>query len=605
MADENNKPFVALRVQSDEPITNKKRKQVPIELTFNGIKRSVFTSIGEKHILHGISGTVKPGEVTALMGPSGSGKTTLLNIIGGRSENFQGEIMLNGCSFNKGMKRNIAYVMQADVFTMNLTVVQQLTFTALLRLKGSKKDKIAKVDQVITSLGLEKCRNSKLYAISGGERKRVNIGTELLTDPMLVLLDEPTSGLDSSAALTLMNVLQDLAQGGMTILACIHQPSSRLFQSFDKLLLLSEGRQMYFGSPSDASSHFALHGFQCPEQYNPADYIMDVVTKPEARSLLAEVHEKEYTKNGPIVPVATSTENSKPDDESKWAVSWSTQTIVLTQRAMLDTSLNIFTWINLVETLGLAIICGSVWWQVPNTESAYTDKVSLLFFLMLFWPLHAQFQATQQLPMERPILVKERNSGSYRLSAYFTAVTLASGPLSLILPIINITAVYFMAGLNPDPANFFGFLFSELLAILLCQSLGLLIGICVTDLKKGLAVSLLLNMLLMLVGGFFVKSLPVFVSWIKYLSPFYYTFNLAEYFQFSNDQPITCDMRGAVIPICEGKESITGYELLSSFDVQPSPPWSWAVILLAMYLVFRFVGYFALRFLQHNRSNDR
>lgn len=390
--------------------------------------------------------------------------------------------------------------MQADVFSMNLTVHQQLKYTALLRLKGSKQQKMARVDEVIESLGLEKCRNSKLRAVSGGELKRCNIATELLTDPTLLLLDEPTSGLDSTAAEALMKVLRDLAKEGMTILACIHQPSSPIFQSFDKLLLLAEGQQMYFGPPSLASQHFAQCGFQCPEQYNPADYIMDIVSKPTSRDVMAKAYQEHHANNDSPIVVANASPVEEGKKGNKYAVSWSTQTKVLLERAMLDSSVNLFTWLNLLQTIGLAIICGTVWWQLPSSESRFQDKMSLLFFLMMFWPMNAQFEALQEVPTERPILVKERNAGSYNLSAYFTSITLASAPLNLILPTLNISLIYFACGLYLNASHFFGFLFSELLAVLAVRSMGHLIGICVTDLKKGFTAGLLINMLFMLVG---------------------------------------------------------------------------------------------------------
>lgn len=134
----------------------------------------------------------------ALMGPSGSGKTTLLNILGGRAlSNMKGEVSINNVPFKKSMRRTIAYVLQEDTFYTQLTVLEQLTFTSRLRLPDtlSNEERQAAVDNVVKTLRIQKCLNTKILLISGGEKKRCNIGTELLTNPRILLLDEPTVSL--------------------------------------------------------------------------------------------------------------------------------------------------------------------------------------------------------------------------------------------------------------------------------------------------------------------------------------------------------------------------------------------------------------------------
>jgi len=149
----------------------------------------------KKQLLHNVSGCAKPGEMMALMGPSGSGKTTLLNILGGRGlDQVTGEVLINNTKFKKSMKRTIAYVLQEDLFYTELTVLEQLTITSKLRLPGALSEDMKKkaVDQVIKTLRIEKCKNTQIALVSGGEKKRTNIGSELLTNPSIMLLDEPT-----------------------------------------------------------------------------------------------------------------------------------------------------------------------------------------------------------------------------------------------------------------------------------------------------------------------------------------------------------------------------------------------------------------------------
>jgi len=146
----------------------------------------------ERTLLDNVSGQIHPGQVVALMGPSGCGKTTLLNTLAGRAlSGVTGDIWFNTQRYEKPMKRKLAYVLQQDLFFENLTVKQQLTYTALLRLPNdlSKSDKLAHVERIIDQLRIRKCANTPIMLISGGEKKRVNIGTELLTNPSVIFLD--------------------------------------------------------------------------------------------------------------------------------------------------------------------------------------------------------------------------------------------------------------------------------------------------------------------------------------------------------------------------------------------------------------------------------
>lgn len=244
----------------------------------------------EKLILKGLTGVVKPGEMLAMLGPSGSGKTTLLTALGGRSANnggkLGGKITYNGKQLSNAMKRNIGFVTQDDVLCPFLTVTETLVFTALLRLPNtilSKDMKINQAEAVINQFGLARCKNSIiggpfLRGISGGERKRVSIGQEMLVNPSLLLLDEPTSGLDSTTAQIIVSTLWELARGGRTVAMTIHQPSSRVFYMFHKVLLLSEGNAVYFGNGSTVMDYFSGVGYAPSFAMNPSDFLLDLAS---------------------------------------------------------------------------------------------------------------------------------------------------------------------------------------------------------------------------------------------------------------------------------------------------------------------------------------
>ncbi|KAJ2393460.1 hypothetical protein GGI05_002420, partial [Coemansia sp. RSA 2603] len=254
------------------------------------VKTKVDKQQTVRRILHGISGEVRAGEAIALIGSSGAGKTTLLNALSGRivGGELSGNILFRGAKRNPGnFKRLTAYVQQDDLMHPLLTVQETLSYASKLRLPNNQytpADKAERVNTVIRQLRLEAARNTRIgdaatRGVSGGERKRVSIGTELLTDPKLLFLDEPTSGLDSNSSEMVVELVKKISveQNTATIMT-IHQPNARIFSIFDKVILLSQGRLVYFGPTSSSIDYFASIGYQCPMHENPADYFVDLMT---------------------------------------------------------------------------------------------------------------------------------------------------------------------------------------------------------------------------------------------------------------------------------------------------------------------------------------
>ncbi|KAJ1891813.1 hypothetical protein LPJ66_006710, partial [Kickxella alabastrina] len=254
------------------------------------VKSKVNKNEVSRTILQSITGAVCAGEAIALIGSSGAGKTTLLNALSGRiiGGELTGKILFRGNKRNPGtFKRLTAYVQQDDLMHPLLSVHETLSYASKLRLPNTSytpEQKAERVNIVIQQLRLENARNTRIgdattRGVSGGERKRVSIGTELLTDPRLLFLDEPTSGLDSNSSELVVELVKKISveQRTATIMT-IHQPSARIFNIFDKVILLSQGRIVYFGPTSSAIDYFSNIGFQCPMHENPADYFVDLMT---------------------------------------------------------------------------------------------------------------------------------------------------------------------------------------------------------------------------------------------------------------------------------------------------------------------------------------
>jgi ABC-type multidrug transport system ATPase subunit len=241
--------------------------------------------------MQNIWGKAEAGKTTAIMGASGAGKTSLFQALAGRISStgkvvLESDVYVGGVKINpqdRQIRKMIAYVSQFDALAESSTPRESLRFSAKLRLpKTTFDDTIEKLVQtMIDELGLQSAADTIIggalkKGISGGEKRRVSIGIELVASPSLIFLDEPTSGLDSFAAAQVMKLLDRVAKGGNTVLFTIHQPSSNVFASFDKLILLNKGQIMYQNSVSDIPQDFASYGYALPGNYNPADWVLDV-----------------------------------------------------------------------------------------------------------------------------------------------------------------------------------------------------------------------------------------------------------------------------------------------------------------------------------------
>ena len=580
--------------------------------------------------------------------PSGSGKTSLLNTLSGRSAYQGGTISVNGeilPNSSGGMKRlmaKLAYVKQADIFFQHLTVRDQFTYTALLRLPStmSTEEKIAEVDHIISLLRLHKVAASPIKMLSGGEKKRVNIGTELLTKPSIILLDEPTSGLDSTTAVSLLQLLHRLARGDgvsppKTVITSIHQPSSAVFRAFDRLLMLSDGKVVYFGSPVASLDYLRTHNLTCPDGYNAADHWMDVLViddcpyddddnqdnndpngeqegllrprlLPRLRLQQAWDHEAVVDELDAAIDDIGSTNKSGSavgknwldadnNNTTKYNTSWATQYYVLTHRSAKNSRTAIFTPLNIIKSVCIGIIAGMLWWQMKYTEERVRDRSSYYFFTMTFWVFDSMMGALMAFPAERAVILKERASGSYHLSAYFLAKTSSDAPVRLTLPFLYMFISFWMAGIDSQFSVFVSSTCCTLLSVVAGEALGLLVGASIHDITKAMTVMIVSGLFLMLLGGFYVQHVPSFIAWVEYLSPFRYAFSASLELVFGKDVP--CDGSGALEDLC-GDGNDYGYAesaaVVAYLGAKGSVGFNVAM-LLVICCVPRYVAYLALR----------
>ncbi|KAK6921808.1 ABC transporter-like, ATP-binding domain [Dillenia turbinata] len=618
----NSDRFSILRA-SLRPVTLK-FEDVEYRVQCRSTKSTCFGSTEPKPIrivLNGVSGIVRPGELLAMLGPSGSGKTTLLTALAGRLPGkISGSITYNGQPFTSAMKRKTGFVTQDDVLYPHLTVLETLTYTALLRLpnKLTREEKVEQAELIIMELGLTRCRNNVVggplfRGVSGGERKRVSIGQEMLVNPSLLLLDEPTSGLDSTTAQRIVASLRALARGGRTLVTTIHQPSSWLYRMFDKVVVLSDGCPIYSGRAGQVMEYFGSVGYVPGFNFvNPADFLLDLangVAPDRKQDDQNEYHgqldheDQNSTKQSlissykkhlhPLLeaeirqstrdPNSISGPSASRGSEGQWTTSWWVQFKVLLRRGLQERKHESFSGLRIFQVMSVSFLSGLLWWH--SDTSHVQDQVGLLFFFSIFWGFFPLFSAVFTFPQERPMLIRERSSGMYRLSSYYFARMAGDLPMELVLPTIFVTVTYWMGGLKPSLTTFVLTLLIILFNVLVSQGLGLALGAILMDIKQATTLASVTMLVFLLAGGYYIQHIPQFIAWLKYVSFSHYCYKLLVEVQFLKNEVYDC---GQVVQ-CRIMD-FPGISVLHLGHV------GWDVGALAiMFVGYRLLAYVALR----------
>ncbi|XP_022247433.1 ABC transporter G family member 21-like isoform X1 [Limulus polyphemus] len=475
-------------------------------------------------------------------------------------------------------------------------------------------EKMVQVEHIIDVLELRQCLNTRIgdemkRGLSKGEKKRTSIACELLTNPTTMLLDEPTSGLDSGAALSLMSILKNCARKEhKSVVVTVHQPSSQIFHMFDRLLLLTDGQVAFFGPTRGIFEFFCEVGLHMTPHYNPADFIIEQVRKnPEIRDKLIkaapnfselkevcgtierissisglshltdpteDIGDSGVSSSSDAYSSVFSSEVYLPEEVEKWPTCFWTQLKVLSRRKFQEAHGRMLSSLNWIQTIGLGLVSGLLWFQMERTETNLSDIQGWMFFSITYWMLFALFGALTSFPLEREVVNKERESGTYRLSAYCLAKMIGEFPLTVTLPSVFHFISYSMLGLH-DPQTFlclWGFLF---LNTVVAQSAGILVGALCVDLEVSVTVSALYSLSTMLFGGFYAKSIPSWLLWLKYFSMVHYAVNNMQIIEFGGSSPIRCAPQNSQFELCRhGNNSVIPVEVIIEHQGMVLPLWA-------------------------------
>ena len=362
----------------------------------------------EKKILNGVSGYVEPGKVLCILGPSGSGKTTLLQTLGGLRTATNGEIDYNGKAKKEskisndimGYQGNAAYIAQEDTLCGSLSVRESLHYAAMLKASyksSAERDEL--VQSTINYLGLSSCTDTIIgniffKGISGGQKRRVSIGVELMGQPSLLFMDEITSGLDSTSSYQIMGVVDALSKKGHTIIMTIHQPSSRIFDMMNKrdfsMMVLESGRTTYFGKVGDLVPYLGKLNYEVPQFSNPCDYILDLVNCDFQESTKDADALYDYYNANVKTDILTeieilNKEQSEVEVTPNESASLLRQSFVLLTRNWKNHLRNpMVYWVRIAGYTMLCICLGSMYFDIGTDAADQQDRISILFFVAAF-----------------------------------------------------------------------------------------------------------------------------------------------------------------------------------------------------------------------------
>ncbi|OMJ10951.1 ABC transporter G family member 7 [Smittium culicis] len=571
--------------------------------------------------------------MVAIIGGSGVGKTTLLNVLSGRilGGTLSGQVLFNGKKRDKKtFKKDVAYVEQDDVLFPTLTVKETISYAADFRLSNvdfNKHQKAERVRDVIKSLRLASVENSYIgdernKGLSGGEKKRVSIGVEIVTQPRIFILDEPTSGLDSNSSLVIVNLMKEIAlMENLICISSIHQPSSKVFYTFDKVILMAPTCIIYFGTTKDSLEYFSSIGYNCPPLENPADFLIDIISidyenSNNFKNTLDRIERlkrawDEYTRiNGHIYIPRKDLFHSEISSTSRsaipfltkelydsyelpsWRNSWYTEFSSLLKRSWVRQLRDKYALTSLFfSSFFTMFLLGFTFFNQTSGIFEITNKIGLIYLIAVNMAIPVAIPLISVLTQEMLVMTKERASGSYRMSAYFLSGILTVVPISLFSSFISLNGIYFLAKLQLSVYRYIIYILIYSSATL--NSVGIAFVFSSVSSKEQVAsiyTSLILTIFIIYGGSLVnIDTVPIGLSWIRHINYVYYTYIAA----------IQNEMTGLTFKCDKSTQQAcfpTGEEVIRVFKLDELPISNCIIANFAMVIVLFLVSYLALRF---------
>ena len=569
-------------------------------------------------VLDKLSGTFRAGTSTLIIGNAGGGKTTLLNLISGREKTqTTNSVLWNGIDLASSSAKfsKIATVApQVDVHEPLLTVRESFEFAAQCCLAPLGKTATVEekalreklVDLVIDTLGLRECENVAIgddmtRGVSGGQKKRVTIGEAMLTGSRILCLDEITNGLDAAIASEIISFLVEWSHvTGGTVVCALQAPTPEIFNSFDEVLLLSDGHEIYHGAPSGLSSYLTNIGFHCPHYTDIADFALSLCVSPSFtatsfldpsksqpkkeflnRSTLAQYWQNSrknlVEKNIGGVVLATDLDLAQ---FGKGTVHNSTThlSLLLTRQAKLVGRNPAVSIGRVMQFLILASIFGSIYWKLDVDN--FVTKISMVIFAASAVSF-ASFAEIPAIFVGKRTAARQLNGAFYTPFAYVLSVFVSSLPIGCFSTALFATIMYWMCGFAIDAGRFFFFVFGILCHELATAALFRFYAFFWSTQELAQASAGVTTGSLLVFGGFYIAYplIPNFMLSIYYLSPFSWTIRSIVYSELtSTPYQSTICAPGSLGPFVQPDPclAIKSDVYLDAFGFFKGSTWQWA-----------------------------
>ncbi|KAL8695772.1 MAG: hypothetical protein Q9224_003171 [Gallowayella concinna] len=541
------------------------------------------------HILRDFEGLVKSGEMLVVLGRPGSGCSTLLKTMTGETSGFfideGSDINYQGIplkTMHTDFRGECMYQAEVDVHFPQLSVGQTLTFAAEARaprnrLPGVTRAQYAKhmTDVIMAVFGLTHTYNTKVgndfvRGVSGGERKRVSIAEATLGGSPLQAWDNSTRGLDSATALEFIKTLRlSTSLAGSTAAVAIYQASQSIYDKFDKVVVLYEGRQIYFGPTTAAKAYFVNLGFVCEERATTGDFLTSLTNpqerkvregfndrvprtpdefaqvwkQSEARQLLMaeiEAFDQEFPVGGPQLELFKKSRQAQQAKrqrvKSPYTISYPMQVNLCVKRGFQrlkgDASLALT---GIIGNSIMAMIIGSVFYNLPADTQSFYSRGALLFFAILLNAFSSYLEILT-IYAQRPIVEKQSKYAFYHPSAEAVASMLCDLPAKLLTSVFFNVTLYFLTHLRRTPSAFFTFYLFSFMCLLAMSMIFRSIGALSRTLAQAMAPSAVLILALVIYTGFVVPpgQMHPWFSWLRWLDPVAYAFEAVMINEFSN-----------------------------------------------------------------------
>ncbi|KAI8680770.1 hypothetical protein NCS56_00483000 [Fusarium sp. Ph1] len=539
-------------------------------------------------ILRNFEGVVEEGELLLVLGPPGSGCSTLLKTIAGETAglevdpqsymNFRG---IEESHMRTSFRGDVLYNAEVDTHLAHLTVGETLSFAASAHSRRHVPGGVTRAqadtmmrDVMMAIFGISHTVDTRVgddfvRGVSGGERKRVSIAEAALTGAKLQCWDNTTRGLDSGNAINFCKTLRlqaDLV--GVAGAVAIYQAPQSAYDLFDRVTVLYEGRQIFFGKITEAKQYFESLGFECPDRQTTPDFLTSMTSPQERRvkpgyertaprtpdefaerwqaseprkQLLREL--SEYEQNHPREERLAEYQTSRRAEQFKgqrakspYTISYAHQ-VRLTlwrswRRLLADPG---FTIASLLFNLIMALVLGSMFYNLKNDSSTFYYRGGLIFFSLLFNAFASQLEVLT-VYVERPVVEKHNRYAFYHQSTQAIASYLIDIPYKTVnMFVFNIT-VYFMAHLRREAGNFFFFCLASYLTTLVMSSIYRTLACLTRTSHQAMVPSALLSLGLMIYTGFTIPTdyMLGWSRWMNYINPLAYAFEALMANEFHN-----------------------------------------------------------------------